>query len=60
MCLTYLLAHYSHHVLKYVDFTWEQNCQHKLLGFVDERVIQMFLIFYYIYVYNFSFLITFI
>ena len=37
MCSTYLLAHSLHFLQKYVDFSWETICQHKLVGFVVQR-----------------------
>ena len=29
---------YLHFFLEYVDFTQETNCQHKLIGFLDQHV----------------------
>ena len=45
MCSIYLLAHYLHHLLKNVDFPCKRNCQHKLIGYVDRCVFQMFISF---------------
>ena len=30
---------YLHHLLKYVDFSWNCYCHHKLLGFVNQHVV---------------------
>ena len=40
----HLLAHHLHRLLKYVDCSWHCFCQHKLLGFVNQRVFKMFMI----------------
>lgn len=36
---------YLHYLLEYVDFSWIIFCQHKLLGCIDQRGFQMFMIF---------------
>ena len=46
MCSIYLLPYYLHQLLKYVDFSWKTFCQHKLLGFGDQCVSQMFINFF--------------
>ena len=38
----HLLAHHLHHLLKYVDFSWNIFCHHKLLGFVDQYVLNVY------------------
>ena len=45
MCSIYLLAHYLHSFLKYVDFSWTYSCQHKLFDFVVNLFFQMILMF---------------
>ena len=45
MCSIYLLAHYLHCLLEYVDFSWNFFGQYKLLFLVDQCAIQMFIIF---------------
>ena len=45
MCSIYLLVQCLHHLLKYVDFFEKKNYHHKLLGFIDQFVFQMFMFF---------------
>ena len=41
----HLLAHHLHNLLQYVEFSWNHLCHHKLLGFVDQYVFSMSVIF---------------
>ena len=43
----HLLAHHLHCLLRYVDFSWVFFCHHNLLGFVDQYVFKMSLIFFF-------------